>query len=159
MKNDQPTWFGFNLTQKQSVFIFVFALIGLIICIMTFITFLSSMFMNFFYMMSYPYYDPYYNDNYYIVSMLVSSIPMLVFFVVLTAICSYSISRCRKTAAYYRQFNFFDRKQVYYTPQKEPQNYIERNNYSYSKPMFCANCGAQRKESHQFCVNCGKEFI
>jgi hypothetical protein len=159
MKNDQPTWFGFNLTQKQSVYIFVFALIGLLICLMAFITFFSSMFMNFYYMITNPYNDPYYNDNYYIISMLVSSIPMLVFFAVLTAICSYSISRCRKTAVYYRQFNSYDRGQVYYAPQRVPQSNIERTNYISSKPMFCANCGAPRKESYQFCVNCGQEFI
>ena len=90
--------------------------------------------------------------------MLVSSIPMLVFFTVLTAICSYSISRCRKTAAYYRQFNSYERKQVYYAPQREPQRNIEINTNNYSQAMFCANCGAPRKETYQFCVNCGKEF-
>jgi hypothetical protein len=156
MKNNQPTWFGFNLTQKQAVYIFVFALIGLLICVMVFISFFSSMFMNF-YIMSQLYHEFYY-DDYYLISMLVSSIPMLAFFSVLTVICSYSISRCRKTAAYYRQFNSYERKQVYYTPQRESQSNIERNNYSYSKPMFCANCGAPRKEMYQFCVNCGYEF-
>ena len=157
MNNNQPTWFGFNLTQKQSVYIFVFALIGLLICIMTFITFFSSIFMNFYYMMRDPYYESYY-DDYYIVSMLISSIPMLVFFSVLTAICSYSISRCRKTAAYYRQFNPYEQRQFYYPPQREPQTNIAKTNYSYSKPTFCANCGAPRKETYQFCVNCGNEF-
>jgi uncharacterized membrane protein len=157
MNNNQPTWFGFNLTQKQAVYVFVFALIGLLICIMTFITFFSSMIMNFYYMIGDPYYDPYYND-YYIVSMLFSSIPMLIFFTILLVICSYSISRCRKTAAYYRQFNSYDRKPVYYEPQIEPQSNLERNNYNYSKPMYCANCGAPRKAKYQFCVNCGYEF-
>jgi hypothetical protein len=156
MKDYQPTWFGFNLTQKQSVYIFVFALIGLLICLMAFISFLSSIVMNF-YIMSELYSEPYY-DDFYLVSMLASSIPMLAFFSVLTGICSYSISRCRRTAKYYRQFKFYERNQPYYTPQREPQSNIEKDNNIYSKPMFCANCGAPRKEKYQFCVNCGYEF-
>jgi uncharacterized membrane protein len=157
MNKNQPTWFGFNLTQKQAVFVFVFALIGLLICIMAFISFLSSIFMNFYYTIGDPYYETYYND-YYIISMFISYIPLLIFFTVLLAICSYSISRCRKTAIYYRQFNYSHETQYNYPREKYPRENFERNKYSHSTPMFCANCGAPRKEKYQFCVNCGYEF-
>lgn len=155
MIENHPTWFGLNLNQKQIVYILFFAIIGLLIGVYVFVMYFSSMFMSFYYMINDPYYQDYYQDTYF-VSMLFSSIPTLSFFVVLISICSYSISRCRKTAEYFRQINLVPQKKYY--PPQEPQIRRTEIDPNYDNPMYCANCGAPRKKSHQFCVNCGYKF-
>lgn len=155
MNEHYPTWFGLNLNQKQIVYILFFALIGLLIGVYAFFMYSSSIFMSFYYMIIDPYYEDYYS-NYYFASMLFSGISTLSFFVVLISICSYSISRCRKTAAYFRRIDQYSLKGS--RSLKIAQTNVAEMKYSSNKPEFCANCGAPRGESQQFCVNCGSRL-
>jgi len=137
------TWFGFNLTQKQSVSIFILSIAGLFI----------SVFLL--WLMGYPlilnsmYYDPsYYPDNYIIITIL-SMLPYMFVFGGIFVISLYSLIRCRKIAKYY-------------SPSIDPV--IEQKpKSSYTKvppksiAQFCSNCGEMKKGYEKFCTNCGHQ--
>ena len=161
MGKSAPTWFGFTLTQKQAVTIFVLALTGFLICTFVFITFFISMYMNFYYANMDPYY---YMDEYYMTSMIISSLPILIFFFVIFIICCYSLSMCKQTAKYNNRVNSYPQSQTQiqtqhrtYTP-RAPQKIVRETLPAY-KMMFCSNCGTKHGESHQFCINCGYSLI
>ncbi|MHA1193939.1 MAG: hypothetical protein ACTSP9_16895 [Promethearchaeota archaeon] len=153
MERSAPKWFGFILTQKQSVKIFVFALIGLLICVLVFVSAFTSILMNY-----YIYYiDPYYSmDDSYFIIMIISQLPLLIFFFVIFVICCYSISSCRKIAKYYNQYSRYPQNQMHIP--KTPEIETHKIKSSYNKSTFCQNCGSKRIESHQFCINCGIEL-
>ncbi|MHA1321128.1 MAG: hypothetical protein ACTSQ1_15160 [Promethearchaeota archaeon] len=137
------TWFGFNLTQKQSVSIFILSIAGLFI----------SVFLL--WLMGYPlilnsmYYDPsYYPDNYIIITIL-SMLPYMFVFGGIFVISLYSLIRCRKIAKYY-------------SPSIDPV--IEqklKSSYTEVPPksntQFCSNCGEMKKGHERFCTNCGHQ--
>ncbi|MHA1374048.1 MAG: zinc ribbon domain-containing protein [Promethearchaeota archaeon] len=153
MERSAPKWFGFTLTQKQSVSIFVFALIGLLICVLVFVTAFTSIIMNFYFYYS----DPYYimDDSYFII-IIISQLPLLIFFFVIFVICCYTLSRCRKTAKYYNQYRMYPQGQTYVP--RTPQIETHKMKSSYNEATFCQNCGSRRRESQKFCVNCGIEL-
>ena len=156
MERSAPRWFGFTLTQKQSVSIFVFALIGMLICVFIILMGFTSIFMNYYFY----YGDPYYiMDDSYFTMMIISQLPLLAFFFVIFVICCYSLSRCRKTAKFYNQHRSYPqtRTQTYVT--RTPQVRTPEVKPIYNEMLFCPNCGSKHKESHQFCTNCGYELI
>ena len=156
MERSAPKWFGFTLTQKQSVSIFVFALIGMLICVLVFVTAFTSIFMNYYFY----YGDPYYiMDDSYFTMMIISQLPLLVFFFVIFVICCYSLSRSRKTAKYYNQYNSYPQARTQIHVPRTPQIQAPEVKPIYSEATFCPNCGSKRRESHQFCINCGYELI
>ncbi len=153
MERSAPKWFGFTLTQKQSVSIFVFALIGMLICVLVFVTAFTSIFMNYYFY----YGDPYYiMDDSYFTMMIISQLPLLAFFFVIFVICCYSLSRCRKTAKYYSQHSRYPQQQMHVS--ETPKINTHKMKSSYNQATFCSNCGSKRRESHQFCINCGIEL-
>ena len=156
MERSAPKWFGFTLTQKQSVSIFVFALIGMLICVLVFVTAFTSIFMNY-----YIYYgDPYYiMDDSYFTIMIISQLPLLVFFFVIFVICCYTLSRCRKTAKYYNQNSIHPQIGRQTQVPRTPQIRAPQIKPIYDEMLFCPNCGSKHGESHQYCTNCGNSLI
>ena len=143
MSRKKITLFGFNLTQKQSVQIFVLSIVGIFISAFLLMTMLSSV------IMSSIYYDPYhYPDNYYI-RMIFSMLPYM--FVVCGAFLLnlYSLIRCRKIAKYY-------------SPLIDPV-LESKTNSRYTEvtqnpiAQFCPNCGKLKKGHEKFCTSCGHQ--
>ena len=131
------TWFGFRLTQKQAVQIFILSLVGIIIS--AFILcglIIPSLF-------SYFLYDPYYSSSNYILYMLISMTPYLVVLLIVLSLSIYSVVRCRQIAKYF-SYNLENENK----PQSQPQN----------QPQYCPNCGQLRVMGHKFCKNCGQSF-
>ena len=143
MSRKKITWFGFNITQKQSVQIFIVSIVGLFLSAFLLMTILSSL------IMSSIYYDPYYNpDDSYIIRMIFSMLPYM--FVICGAflLCLYSLIRCRKIAKYY-------------SPLIDPVLELKPNSrYTEVTPnsiaQFCSNCGKIKKSHEKFCTNCGQ---
>ena len=108
MDREAPTWFGFTITQKQSIFLFILALIGILFCIFVFT--LGSMALII--VLDTYFYGGYYLDEQYLVSSLVGILPVLVFFFVVFLICSYTISKCRKSAKFYNLYNESHKSQI-----------------------------------------------
>ncbi len=115
--------------------------------------------MSLYYNMRYASLDPYYDLAYeqaYVIYMIISGIPLLIFFTFLMIICTYSMSRCRKTSKYYREFDLPDYGGNH--PRIRSQVYKLDPAPNYDTPLFCSICGAPRKENYQFCTNCGFEL-
>ena len=143
MTRKNITWFGFKITQKQSVFIFILSIIGLFITILLLMTFLSSFMMNFMY------YDPYYYQEDYMLQMIVSMLPFLIIISVAFFMCLYSLIQCRKIAKNYS--DLIDSV----IEQKPVPRYTEVR--SSTTAQFCSNCGNILKGHEKFCTNCGQE--
>ena len=145
MNRKNNTWFGFSLTQKQSVQIFILSIIGLLISVFLFTMMLLPIIMNF------VYYDPYYysDDDYFIFSMIFSMFPYMFVFSVLFVLSLYSLIRCRKIAKYYSPL---------IDPGIEPK---PKSSYTEVPPksitQFCSNCGEMKKGHEKFCTNCGHQ--
>ena len=142
MSRKKITWFGFNLTQKQSLSIFILSIIGLFISAFLLMTMLYPLMMNILY------YDPYYEpDDYYVMRMIFSMLPYMFVFCGVFVLNLYSLIRCRKIAKYY-------------SPSIDPV--IEqklKSSYTEVPPksiaQFCSNCGEMKKGHEKFCTNCG----
>lgn len=144
------TLFGFNLTQKQSVQIFILSILGLIISVFLLMTIASSLIMNLIYYE--PYYDPYYDlDDYYIILMIFSMLPYMLVLSMIFLLSLYSLIRCRKIAKYYSPL---------IDPVLEPK---PKSSYTKVRPnsiaQFCANCGEMNKGHEKFCTNCGHQVV
>ena len=146
MNKKNNTWFGFSLTQKQSVQIFVLSIIGLLISVFLFTMMLLPIIMNFIY------YDPYYypDDDYFIFTMIFSMFPYLIVFGVLFVLSLYSLIRCKKIAKYYSPL--IDPG----IEQKPKSSYTEVPPKSIAQ--FCSNCGEMKKGLEKFCTNCGHQI-
>ena len=147
MSRKKITWFGFNLTQKQSVQIFILSITGLIISVFLLMTIVPSLIMSVIQYNSY--YDPYYDQNdYYIIMMIFSMIPYIVVICGIFLLCLYSLIRCRKIAKYYSPL---------IDPVLEPK---PKSSYTEVRPnsiaQFCSNCGKIKKSHEKFCTNCGQ---
>ncbi len=127
------TWFGFNITQKQAVQIFTLSLIGIVFSLFLLSTFIYPL------VMSFIYYDPYYNSSNYVFQMLISMSPFLLLLLSVFLLSCYSAVRCRKIAKSY-SLNMFNVTQ------------------STNVPQYCQNCGQVRIVGHNFCKNCGEQF-
>ena len=146
MNRKNITWFGFNLTQKQSVQIFILSIVGIFISVFLLMSILSSLIMN-----SLLYYPPYYPDDYFIIQMIFGMLPYMFVFIVTFFLSLYSLIRCRKIAKYYSTL---------IDPLLEPKpipRYTEVKPNSIAK--FCSNCGEMNKGYEKFCTNCGHEVV
>ncbi len=146
MSRKKITWFGFNLTQKQSVQIFVLSIAGLIISLFLLMTIVPPLIMNFIYYESY--YDPYYEpDDSYIIMMIFSMLPYIAVICGIFLLSLYSLIRCRKIAKHYSPL---------IDPVLEPKT---NSRYTEVTPnpiaQFCPNCGKVKKGHEKFCTNCG----
>jgi len=147
MSRKKITWFGFNLTQKQSVQIFILSIVGLIISVFLLMTMVFPLIMSIIYYDSY--YDPYYEpDDYYIILMIFSMLPYIVVICGIFFLSLYSLIRCRKIAKYYAPL---------IDPVLEPK---PKSSYTEVRPnsiaQFCSNCGKIKKSHEKFCTNCGQ---
>jgi len=144
MNRKNITWFGFNLTQKQSVQIFILSIVGLFISVFLLMTMVSTVMMNSIY------YEPYYYpDDYFIIQMIYGVLPYTLIFSVTFFLSLYSLIRCRKIAKYYSTL---------IDPLLEPKpipRYTEVKPNSIAK--FCSNCGEMNKGHEKFCTNCGHQ--
>ena len=132
MSKDKITWFGFRITQKQAVIIFILALLGTCILSMT----IWSLFYIFFNWI----FDPYdYMDLDYFFRMLISMIPYYTLNIVLLTLCIYSLIRSRKIAKYYSDLMF---------------NQVQESKIGF----FCPNCGNKKIGAEKFCRICGQEL-
>ena len=145
MSRKKITWFGFNLTQKQAVSIFILSIAGLFITAFLFMTMLLPFIMNIML------YDPYYYppDGYYLMYMLISMLPYMFVFCGVFVISLYSLIRCRKIAKYYS--TSIDPV----IEQKPKTSYTEQRPKSVAQ--FCSNCGEMKKGHEKFCTNCGHQ--
>jgi len=131
MSKTKLTWFGIRLTQKQSVTIFVLALIGTVILSFTTWTLIYQFFWIF---RPRDYMDL---DDY--IRMLFSMIPMYSIYFAFFILCIYSLIRSRQIAKNYSETMF--------------------NQYQEMKTtLFCSNCGAKRLGAEKFCKSCGQEL-
>ncbi len=149
MNRKNITWFGFNLTQKQSVQIFILSIVGLFISVFLLMTILSSLLMSIIYYV--PYYDPYYYypDDYFMIQMIFGMLPYMFIFSVTFFLSLYSLIRCRKIAKYYSTL---------IDPLLEPKpipRYTEVRPNSIAQ--FCSNCGELMRGHEKFCTNCGHQ--
>jgi len=148
MSRQKMTWFGFNLTQKQAVSIFMLSIAGLFISVFLLMSMLLPLMMNLLYYD--PYYDPYYEpENYYVIMMIFSMLPYMFVFCGVFVLCLYSLVRCRKIAKYYSPS---------IDPvigQKPKSSYTEVPQKSIAQ--FCSNCGEMKKGHEKFCTNCGHQ--
>jgi len=143
MSRKKLAWFGFNLTQKQAVSIFILSIAGLFISAFLFMTMLYPLMMNIMYN------DPYYYPEDYFIMMLFSMLPYMFVFCGVFVLSLYSLIRCRKIAKYY-------------SPSIDPV--IEqkpKSSHTEQKPksnaQFCSNCGEMKKSHEKFCTNCGHQ--
>jgi hypothetical protein len=143
MTRKNLTWFGFKITQKQSVFIFIFSIIGLFITIFLLMSLVGSLMMNFMY------YDPYYYPDNYALQMIISMLPFIIVISVAFFICLYSLIQSRKIAK-----NYSDLVDPIIEPKPIPR-YTEVRTSSAGR--FCSNCGKILKGHEKFCINCGQE--
>ena len=143
MSRKKITWFGFNLTQKQSVQIFILSIAGIFISAFLLMTMLFPLIMTIIYYDSY-----YYQDDNYIIMMVFSMIPYMFVFCGLFSLSLYSFIRCRKIARYYSPL---------IDPVLEPK---PKSSYTEVRPnsiaQFCSNCGKIKKSHEKFCTNCGQ---
>jgi len=147
MSRKKITWFGFNLTQKQSVHIFILSIAGIFISAFLLMTMLYPLIMNIIYYDSY--YDPYYYpDDNYIIMMIFSMIPYIVVSCGIFLLSLYSLIRCRKIAKYYSPI---------IDPVLKPK---PKSSYTEMRPnsiaQFCSNCGKMKEGHEKFCTNCGQ---
>ena len=145
MSRKKITWFGFNLTQAQSVSLFILSIAGLFISTFLFMTMLYPIIMNVIY------YDPYYYppDDYYMMMMLFSMLPYMFVFCGVFVLSLYSLIRSRKIAKYYS--TSIDPV----LEQKPKSSYTEVPPKSIAQ--FCSNCGEMKKSHERFCTNCGHQ--
>lgn len=132
MSKNKITWFGFRITQKQAVIIFILALVGT--CVLSMTTWsIIYLFVNWII-------DPYdYMDLDYIFRMLITMIPYYGISIVLLILCIYSLIRSRKIAKYYSE--------------------LMTNQIQESKSIkFCPNCGSKRIGAEKSCKSCGQEL-
>lgn len=147
MSRKKITWFGFNLTQKQSVQIFILSIVGLFISIPSLLMIVSPLIINILY--PNPYYDPYYDpDDYYAIRMIFSMFPYIAVLCAIFLLSLYSLIRCRKIAKHYSPL---------VDPVLEPKT---KARYTEATPdliaQFCPNCGKLKKSHEKFCTNCGQ---
>ncbi len=147
MSRKKITWFGFNLTQKQSVHIFILSILGIIISVFLLMSIVSPLIMNIIYYDSY--YDPYYGpDENYIILMIFSMLPYIVVICGIFLLSLYSLIRCRKIARYYSPL-------IDTVGEPKP-----KSSYTEVRPnsiaQFCSNCGKIKKSHEKFCTNCGQ---
>ncbi len=148
MNRKKITWFGFNLTQKQSISIFILSIAGLFISVFLLMTMLSPLLMNILYYD--PYYDPYYEpDDFYVLMMIFGMLPYMFVICGVFVLSLYSLIRCRKIAKYYSPS--IDPV----IEQKPKSSYTEVPPKSISQ--FCSNCGEMKKGHEKFCSNCGHQ--
>jgi hypothetical protein len=95
MNRKKISWFGFNLTQKQSVHIFILSIAGLIISVFLLMTLVFPI------IMINIYYDNYYPDDSYIIMTIISMLPFMFLSGVVFLLSLYSLIQCRKIAKYY----------------------------------------------------------
>ena len=95
MSRENETWFGFNLSQKQAVWIFVLSLLGVIGT--SYVTF--SLF--------YPYLIMVFTTSYftleYFFQIMITLVPVIALNIVFLIISVYSLVKTRKIAKYYSQ--------------------------------------------------------
>ncbi|KKK41361.1 hypothetical protein LCGC14_2724590 [marine sediment metagenome] len=125
MSKDKLTWFGFKLTKKQSLNLFIISIIGTLILIFIYLTMITNWmlpgFSGFFYFYYYDYEEQNYDIDYYIRT-LIRMLPAFIIITILLIICIYSLIKAREISRSY--------------PDLEPTITIE------SKiPLFCPNCG------------------
>ena len=130
MSKHKISWFGFKITQKQSVIIFILSSIG--------ICFLSMTTWSLFYSIFYWIFDPYpYQDIDYYIRMVVTMLPYYSVLIALLIICIYSLIRSRRIAKFYSD---------------RIVNQVQESNIG----MFCQNCGNRRVGAEKFCTKCGE---
>jgi len=156
MERSPPTWFGFTLTQKQAVSLFVLALFGVLICVFVFVMSFTSIYINYYYSSIDDYY---YMDDSYTNMMIISQLPITIFFLVIFVICCYTLSKCRKIAKYYNQHSSYPQNRTQTYVPRTPQIRTPEVKPIYNEMLFCPNCGTKHGESHQYCINCGYELI
>ncbi len=145
MSRKKITWFGFNLTQAQSVSLFILSIAGLFISTFLFMSILYPLLMNMIF------YDPYYYppEDDYMIMMLFSMLPYMFVLCGVFVISLYSLIRCRKIAKYYST-------SIDPVIEQKPKS-------SYTKvppksiAQFCSNCGEMKKGYEKFCTNCGHQ--
>jgi len=143
MSRKKITWFGFSLTQKQAITLFILSIAGLFISVFFFMTMLYPFIMNIMY------YDPYYYPDNYIIMILFSMLPYMIVFCGVFVISLYSLIRCRKIAKYLSPSTdpVIEQKPKFSHTDVPPK----------SIGQFCSNCGEMRKGHEKFCTNCGHQ--
>ncbi len=125
MRKDNLNWFGFKLTKKQSLNLFIISIIGTLVLTFILLTMVTNLILPEFSGFFYIYYDYYDNgdyDYYYYIRKLIRMLPAFILVIILLIICIYTLIRVRKISSSY--------------PDLEPTINIE------SKiPLFCPNCG------------------
>jgi vacuolar-type H+-ATPase subunit I/STV1 len=140
MSRKKNTWFGFNLTQKQSVHIFILSIIGLFISVFLLMMMVCPLIVSFIY------YD--HPDNSYMMMVIFSMLPIMFVLCGIFLLSLYSLIQCRKIAKYYSPL---------VDPVLEPKT---KSRYNEVTPdpiaQFCPNCGKLKKGHEKFCTNCGQ---
>ncbi|MFW9781242.1 MAG: zinc ribbon domain-containing protein [Candidatus Heimdallarchaeota archaeon] len=134
---NRNTWFGFGMTQKQAVWVFVLAIIG--ICVISFALF--TMCYSLFTVLIY--FDPYFYSPSYFFRQFLVLLPYILFFGILMIFAIYTAVKCRRIAKFHSRS-------------------IDYENYNEVKKVdqnFCPNCGQNRLKNANFCNNCGYKWV
>jgi len=127
-------WFGFNITQKQSVQIFILSLIGFLISFFLILSLIYSFISYFIYSVNYGFYN-----IATIFQIFLSTSPFFITTILLFLISIYSGVRSRQIGKYYTE-NFSITSQAK------------------DEPIYCSNCGQPRLKHKKFCPNCGEAY-
>ncbi|MHA2037846.1 MAG: zinc ribbon domain-containing protein [Promethearchaeota archaeon] len=131
MNREKNTWFGINLTQRQSTSLFVLSIAGTLITSLM----LLQMFTPLLIMVSAPYYG---DMSYFFQTLLIMS-PYYVGISIGLILSVYTLIKSRKIAKTYSQI-------------------MPTNISKTASANFCPNCGNKRSVKEMFCNQCGQEF-
>lgn len=146
MKRDEKSWFGFKISQKQSVHIFIGSIIGLFFTIFLLIALITS------FLTGLTYWEPYYDISYenYALQQTMILLPLLLTFIAFSAFWLFSMVRCIEISKHYS--NRIDSIST-----KEPiLRYEDIKSNSFAQ--FCPICGTAQKALEKFCINCGHKI-
>lgn len=148
MGSNRLTWFGFKISQKQSVQIFIGSIIGLFISLFFLLTMLTNFLIELTYIDPDPYY--YYPRDEILREMVIGMIPFIFIFGLTFLLSFYSIIRCKIIARNYNSITdpIIASKPVFQKTEIR----------SHPVARFCPNCGRAQKGHEQFCIKCGNKL-
>jgi hypothetical protein len=139
------TWFGFRITRKQSVQLFIGSLI--IFFFSTFIV-LAATFRLIYNII---FYESWYGTDYYfLIEELIGAIPIIMIFSITLLISLYSFIRCKLISKTYSSTVNLSADSTQ-TP-VIPEDVLK------TSPQFCSSCGKLIESQEKYCSECGSEI-
>ena len=145
MKREKLSWFGFKISEKQSVQIFIGSVIGFFFSLYAIISMLFYVIYNL---------TVWYNllpieDQVYL-DLFLTWLPFAIIFGTTLFLSLYSMIHCRKIAKTYYEINDS------VGSNNLPPKYTKKITKSVLR--HCLNCGTEQKGHEKYCVKCGNNL-